>query len=266
MIFSKFRPLEHNGGNQIYGLDKKLKDDKFTNNYRFGEILKTSKLHASTFDKFNDIDEGRFCISVDYKKGQNIIQEIRNMKKEKFICSFSCPNGKNFCEDLMWAFYANNHCGVKIDFEIDEPLPNDISPITYTDKEIEIKIQQYISENSPTTIKIEQYIKEKLNLLPQILLTQKKSCWKYEQEYRTFVETDKFDINIKKITLGKKFAILNETNAIIEAQPFTENIISVAKQIIEILKNTDKYKDKLPEIWAYKSLYSTEAQKLSDNL
>lgn len=267
MTFSKFRPLEHNGGNQIYGLDKKLKDDKFTNNYRFGKILKTSKLHASTFDNFNDIDEGRFCIFGTYNKNQIFLETIRNTKLGQYVCSFSYPNSREFCEDLMWAHYANHHCGVRIDFEISEPLPENIKKVEYINQqtEIEIKKLKLKLKLKQTQIEIE---KRKLKFTEddiRKLLSKKKRCWKYEQEYRAFTHNDKFPIKISKITLGKKFSTLTATDDDIENGEFSTNIKSVARQISEILIKTRKYtKENLPEIWAYKTLYSPQAHKVLD--
>ena len=199
-IFSKFRPLNHNAGNTIYGLGGDLKSKKFQDNYRFGSILKNSELYAPTFEKFNDIDEGRFCIYGDYRQNQNLINIIRNQKGKLHICSFSYDDDINFIEDKMWAHYANAHCGVKIDFKID---------------------------------------REK------------------------FKDKDSVPIKIIKITLGKKFSSKNYTNDKVESEDFEKNIKGVAKQILDVLKNSGNYSSSLPEIWAYKTMYSQDPQKIN---
>ena len=241
-IFSKFRPLDHNKGNAIYGLNGDLKSKKFQNNFRFGSILKNSGLYAPTFEKFNDIDEGNFCIHK--KDGQKFIDAIVNKKQKLHICSFSFADDPNFIEDKMWAHYANAHCGVKIDFKIDrEKFKDKLLKVEYNDQEI------YIS-TTPNSEEIEK------------IISKKKSCWVEEAEYRAITSKSFVPIKITKITLGKKFSSKNYTNKDVEKYDFENNIKEVAKQILDVLKNSGNYSSSLPEIWAYKTMYSQYPQKI----
>ena len=244
-IFSKFRPLNHNAGNTIYGLDGDLKSKKFQDNSRFGSILKNSELYAPTFEKFNDIDESRFCIYGDYRQNQNLINIIRDQKEKLHICSFSYTYDTNFIEDKMWAHYANAHCGVRIDFRIDrEKFKDKLLKVEYNDQEI------YIS-TTPNSEEIEK------------IISKKKFCWVEEAEYRAITSKSFVPIKITKITLGKKFSSKNYTDDKVESEGFENNIIGVAKQILEILKNSGNYSNSLPEIWAYKTMYSQDPQKIN---
>jgi hypothetical protein len=244
-IFSKFRPLNHNAGNTIYGLGGDLKSKKFQDNYRFGNILKNSELYAPTFEKFNDIDEGRFCIYGDYRQNQNLINIIRNQKGKLHICSFSHTYDTNFIEDKMWAHYANAHCGVKIDFKIDqEKFKDKLLKVEYNDQEINIS-------TTPSPEEIEK------------IISKKKSCWVEEAEYRAITSKGFVPIKITKITLGKKFSSKNYTNKGVENDDFENNIKGVVKQILDVLKNSGNYSSSLPEIWAYKTMYSQDPQKIN---
>lgn len=242
-IFSKFRPLDHNAGNVIYGLNGDLKSKKFQNNFRFGSILKNSELYAPTFEKFNDIDEGNFYIHK--KDGQKFIDAIVNKKQKLHICSFSFADDPNFIEDKMWAHYANAHCGVKIDFKVDnEKFEGQLLKIKYADEEINIS-------TNPSSEEINH------------ILPKKKHCWAEEAEYRVITSKDSVPIKIIKITLGKKFSSKNYTTDEVKSEGFENNIIGVAKQISEILNEYNQ--GTLPNIWAYKTRYSQSPQKIELN-
>ena len=48
-----------------------------------------------------------------------------------------------------------------------------------------------------------------------------------------------------------------------ESEDFEKNIKGVAKQILDVLKNSGNYSSSLPEIWAYKTMYSQDPQKIN---
>lgn len=252
LVFSKFRPLCHNAGDMIYGLNGDIKSKKFESNSRFGQILKNSELYAPNFEAFNDIDEGVFYISEEY---QHLINQIRHMKKRAHICSFSYGKCDYFCEDLMWAHYANAHCGVKIDFKIDTENITSKEPTLICMKYGDT---MYDFRNLSNTEHIDMKT-------VQELLSKKKCCWKYEGEYRVILNDKKLPIIIKRITLGKKFASRVVTNDEIEKMDFDENIKKVAKQILGLLKDSGKYEYELPEIWSYRTRYSDEPKKIEFN-
>lgn len=252
LVFSKFRPLCHNAGDMIYGLNGDIKSKKFESNSRFGQILKNSELYAPNFEAFNDIDEGVFYVSEEY---QHLINQIRHMKKRAHICSFSYGECNYFCQDLMWAHYANAHCGVKIDFKINtgeiEKNESTFIRMEYGD----------IGHNFRNLIDTEHIDMKTV----QKLLSKKKHCWKYEAEYRMILKDKKLPITIERITLGKKFASRVATDDKIEKIDFDENIKKVAKQILGLLEDSGKYEYRLPEIWAYKTRYSDELKKIEFN-
>ncbi|MBD5164655.1 DUF2971 domain-containing protein [Helicobacter sp.] len=59
--------------------------------------------------------------------------------KERFkICSFSLENRLIEADlNLMWAHYGNSHCGVKIDFRVDEAEQDKVYKVQYGKEPLE---------------------------------------------------------------------------------------------------------------------------------
>lgn len=261
MIFSKFISLDYPYKNGEYPpfLDWNKKYNK-----RFKEILTNWELYAPSFEKLNDIDECGYSVQgeLPYEK----IDEIRGLKggstqnkkfqKNIFICSFSHKFEKNnIYENLLWAHYANNSCGVRIDFEIDNTKINgDIiaeQDIKYTDNP---KIYQ--------ANEIKQIQTSDDKILIEIMTTKSK-CWEYEKEYRIISTKNKIPIKITEITLGRRFARKNyferNANEIVES-----HINAIAMQIKcylqEYLNKNENIK--MPEINAYATIYSPNVKEI----
>lgn len=257
LTFCKFRGLVYEKGDEQLLLPSKRDCAKYKSNFDFKEILKNSELYMSDFEKFNDVDEGRYWVYKDEernKKLEGAIKNIRNEKLKKKICSFSLESKlKESDLDLMWAHYANAHCGVRIDFRINPSYQGKIYEIEYTDQALTYNLDE-----------IPQHLMK--------IMTTKKECFGYEQEYRAIKNgnSDKeyLPILIQKITLGRKFAENPISNNKSENGKFDENVIRIAKQILEIWKSGNKnvYErgDKTPEIWAYKSRYSPKPEKIKE--
>lgn len=258
-IFSQFVKLHYNfknNSNNIVYPSKLSFSNKI--NKRFKQILETSSLYAATFEEVNDIDE---CT---YSSPENV--SIYREKSSQLICCFSfdkqknnietneCDKNNKFEEDLMWAHYANGCLGVRINFKIPKQYSIEedtetkiVFPVQYDDELLTVN-NQYDAVKSIIDI-----------------MTRKKKCWSYEQEYRAvfheplFYDKDKqyrvpenrFPIIISEIILGRKFCKINA--------PFSENkqhIQGIAKQIKNILVKSGKYReDNLPEIKAYRKRY-----------
>lgn len=248
MQFSKFRELD-NCENPAKTLTKRLKNYQQQTKspyYRFWEILKDCELYMTNFEKFNDIDEGRYSFTED---SDIDAQEITNDKNKRNICSFSYfedLENLNDCqcsETLMWAHYGNSHYGIRIDFKIHTSYEEDIYKIDYI-KDYEQDRQTYKSKE------------ELLNDIEHILTT-KKPCFQYECEYRAISQNNnKLPIIIKKITLGRRFTKENVYSQENEERSFEDEIKNLAKKILEVSSN------KKIEIWAYKTRYSKEPKKV----
>lgn len=256
MQFSKFRDFkfENKSGDYINELLKSL-SNKETTTERFWEILKDCELYMTNFEKFNDIDEGRYSFyssHTDPQEIESICQKIKNMKKDKNICAFAdlkrLENNENNLS-LMWAHYGGSHCGVKIDFRIDPNYDGDIYKIDYNIHDNTYNINLVDNRLSLST---ENTDSEIINIL-----TTKKPCFKYECEYRAISSsTKKLPIIIDKITLGRRFTkeiVCSQEN---EEKSFEDDIKNLAKKILEVSSN------KKIEIWAYKTRYSKEPKKV----
>lgn len=256
MQFSKFRDFkfENKSGDYINELLKSL-SNKETTTKRFCQILENCELYMTNFEKFNDIDEGRYSFyssHTDPQEIESICQKIKNMKKDKNICAFAdlkrLENNENNLS-LMWAHYGGSHCGVKIDFRIDPNYDGDIYKIDYNIHDNTYNINLVDNRLSLST---ENTDSEIINIL-----TTKKPCFKYECEYRAISSsTEKLPIIIDKITLGRRFTKENVYSQENEERSFSDDIKNLAKKILEISSN------KKIEIWAYKTRYSKEPKKV----
>ncbi|VEJ06829.1 Protein of uncharacterised function (DUF2971) [Helicobacter pullorum] len=256
MQFSKFRDFkfENKSGDYIDELLKSLSNKEATTK-RFCQILENCELYMTNFEKFNDIDEGRYSFyssHTDPQEIESICQKIKNMKKDKNICAFAdlkrLENNENNLS-LMWAHYGGSHCGVKIDFRINPNYKGDIYKVDY---KIHDKTYNINLVDNRLSLSTENTDSEIINIL-----TTKKPCFKYECEYRAISQNNnKLPIIIKKITLGRRFTKENVYSQENEERSFSDEIKNLAKKILEVSSN------KKIEIWAYKTRYSKEPKKV----
>lgn len=247
-IFTKFRALEYDIS-KLYELNANSRK-LFKNNKYFGQILKSSSLYATSFIKLNDIYECAYSYYDD--KGMNIYKNYKEKLKHS-ICSLSQKDKEGYNEHLMWAHYANAHCGVKIDFKIDI----DKLLTLKEDKDLSCMICEVTYNDNRTLCKNN----EDFNSQIKKIMTTKKTCWRYEGEYRVLFSdmTDSFPIKIKKITLGKKFLIGTISN--VEEYKYRDNIKTIAKDMIKKWKS-GKHSYQEPEIYSYTSKYSDDIEKV----
>ena len=145
----------------------------------------------------------------------------------------------------MWAHYANEHLGLRIDFT---PLENlDIQHVIYSKKPTQIN-KDFFNLNGEILYK--KFKKIFIKKLPD---------WRYEQEYRIIKkansEKEKVYVNIKinKVILGKKF--LRWDFDFNSCGYFDKNLLNFAKKLLEIYKDTF-------EIFTYKSRYCNDLERI----
>ena len=204
-VFSKFRPFIYNG--EIDDSSDFVCSFYSDDNKYLRDILKNNRLYASNFLKFNDVREGWFNFLFSKSdEEKDIVKALENIKSEKekrFICCFSKKFRKDSKKELlMWAHYANNHIGFRVDFTLDEnemAKKHDVK-YGYEPKLIE-NIKNYFPENSEI---IE-------------ILTRKDEIWRYERECRIILDPhdtsndvdDKngefVKINIERVVIGRGF-------------------------------------------------------------
>lgn len=253
-----------NSENQIFckfrGLYKDTQENNIIceSNSHFLDILRDRQLHSPSFKELNDIDEGRFSVSASQTE---LIKETREGKEQYRICCFALEEAK-LDKDLMWAHYGNGHCGVKIDFRVDEAYRDKVFKVSYGKKPKEYSEQEL--EHIKEELKYDQqralkgFIKE--------ILTNKKQCFAYENEYRAIWKEggDYLPIQICAITLGRRFTRETIFNNETEKIKFNENddVVRIAKQFLNIWESGERRGGKPPRFYAYKTQYSREPEPI----
>ncbi|EGY62618.1 MULTISPECIES: DUF2971 domain-containing protein [unclassified Neisseria] len=262
--YSKFRDLN-------YGKD----DDNFENfwkkNKHTKSIFENSELFAQNYKKFNDVDE---CVYlVDKSISKTLTDKIYNEKQENVICCFSSSKIiGTYGEELMWAHYANSSKGIRIDFTIDKEFED-----IYV-KKVEYKPKKQFNNGAQ--------LKEELNNNKlENIMCRKSKAWAYEKEHRAIFHKDGipleegkklepfiFPINIKAITFGRGCGFFPDKKPDVEAYDFKQeqknaekHILKIASFIYKVLKESNKYKDSMPEFYRYEDKYSLKTIKIEEN-
>ena len=262
--YSKFRDLN-------YGKD----DDNFENfwkkNKHTKSIFENSELFAQNYKKFNDVDE---CVYlVDKSISKTLTDKIYNDKQENVICCFSSSKIiGTYGEELMWAHYANSSKGIRIDFTIDKEFED-----IYV-KKVEYKPKKQFNNGAQ--------LKEELNNNKlENIMCRKSKAWAYEKEHRAIFHKDGipleegkklepfiFPINIKAITFGRGCGFFPDKKPDVEAYDFKQeqknaekHILKIASFIYKVLKESNKYKDSMPEFYRYEDKYSLKTIKIEEN-
>lgn len=177
------------------------------NKFSFDEIIE-QKVFFSPPEKLNDPIDSRFveyCLKA--RTGSSDLGPMSNFFFiERKVSCFS----NSYDNALMWAHYANKHCGLCIEYDyksflMENSNPLSIYPILYTNNFQAIDIT--MSEYDPNMIEIANLIKSKE--------------WSYENEWRLKVVKSQYTylyaasyakIKISAIYFGCKFKdeILNE--------------------------------------------------------
>lgn len=262
--YSKFRDLN-------YGKD----DDNFENfwkkNKHTKSIFENSELFAQNYKKFDDVDE---CVYlVDKSISKTLTDKIYNEKQENVICCFSSSKIiGTYGEELMWAHYANSSKGIRIDFTIDKEFED-----IYV-KKVEYKPKKQFNNGAQ--------LKEELNNNKlENIMCRKSKAWAYEKEHRAIFHKDGipleegkklepfiFPINIKAITFGRGCGFFPDKKPDVEAYDFKQeqknaekHILKIASFIYKVLKESNKYKDSMPEFYRYEDKYSLKTIKIEEN-
>ena len=170
------------------------------------------------------------------------------MKKKKDLFVVLVKNlEKILRKSFLWAHYANNHIGFRIDFTLDE---NEMSK-TY---DVKYGYEPKLIEN------IKNYFPENSEIIE--ILTRKDKVWKYERECRIILDSYDADngatngdgkfvnINIERVVIGRGF--LPVIFDIDRGNRIPRNIEDLSYALKGLLKN-EKIK-----ISMYKSRYDHE--------
>ncbi|MBY0296333.1 MAG: DUF2971 domain-containing protein [Methylobacterium sp.] len=146
---------------------------------------------CSNFEKMNDPMEGFFRPSTRFRNTPEFKEKFKTIyaaKQKIGIVSFSDDKSN----DLMWAHYAGNYSGICIRYRAEEllaSLPDGVrlARLGYSDR-----LPRLTQENEESI---------------RTILSQKKSCWAYEREWRILGPVGQLKIGsnaISRIYLGSR--------------------------------------------------------------
>lgn len=132
-------------------------------------ILRERRLKLSRFHEANDPFELNLIDSRDpsRRKIVKMIEEYHN-EHTGMICF-----GAVWDNPMMWAHYADKHCGVCLGFEVEDKL---VSAVDYTDEKIDVEFGTHLPSYGLSA-----------ELLNKVLTT-KSTAWKSEAERRVLAK------------------------------------------------------------------------------
>lgn len=196
-----------------------LDDNECKNEMRLS-TLESGAIYLSALNQFNDPFEGKiFVFDDDQTLPKGLLKEeceyfINQMNSHTRICCFANPDEKHQSMP-MWAYYANNHRGFCVEYEITDEQKEFIYPVSYNPIRVKgntiignliIGICNMLSSGMnglEMSGKLSAY-----NHLAYLSLTCKHSSWRHENEFRALVPTmfgNYFPAIPRRIFMGKDF-------------------------------------------------------------
>ena len=209
---------------------------KVSNDLRLS-TLANGQVYLSTPDQFNDPFEGKAFVFDDSdatnggftaREYQTFVDHINSHSR---ICSFS--NAEEKQQNMpMWAYYANNHRGFCVEYNLRPEHKQYIFPVSYDKSRVKgnvfmenliLGISQMVKEGKdssqmPGTVSV-------YNQLAYLSLTCKHASWKHEKEYRALVPAEKgiyLNIVPHKIYVGMNCSAEHERRLTTIANQFEE--------------------------------------------
>jgi hypothetical protein len=149
-------------------------------------LIEYSELYFNSFDLFNDPYE-KYTICFDSKKQKPYVE--KNIKKNIKVCCFT----QTYNNYLMWSHYANAHKGFCVEFDFTEILKQtklkNVFQFNFGNHDILLAPVKYDYYQLPLNIDSKVSV---LNTMQSLrICTHKFNCWKYEQEYRAILESER---------------------------------------------------------------------------
>lgn len=160
------------------------------------------------------------------------------------LISFSSDNAKEDDQILMWSHYSNNHFGIRLHYDPDSiMLPC-----------FELREVNYSIDRPPVDHTLDGKSNDFIFQLPNAMTT-KSICWKYEKEYRLFVDPNYCSNQVKE-EKTIYFAKIPEQSLI--RVDLGLNVTKNTLEDIKLLKKTDRFK----KVQFYKAELNKEQYKL----
>ena len=177
-----------------------LDDNKDKNALRLS-TLERGEIYLSTLDQFNDPFEGKAFVFEDdaaapwgFRK-TDYQEFVNHINSHARICCFANPEEKH--QNMpMWAYYANNHQGFCVEYQMNARQKKFLYPVSYDPKRVAgnaflgnlimgiIDMVKAGKDSSQMSGDLSVY-----NHLAYLSLTCKHFSWKHEKEVRALVPT-----------------------------------------------------------------------------
>ncbi|MGL5436760.1 MAG: DUF2971 domain-containing protein [Lachnospiraceae bacterium] len=188
-----------------------LDDDKRSNELKLN-YLEQGKISLSSFGNFNDPFEGkffRFDKNMLAEKGWNIDRIKQYYESVVRNFKYSCLSGVGEQNMPMWAYYANNHSGFCVEYQLIDKQKKYIYPVTYEPERMPANtiITNLLHElfTLKRLGKTHKEISDEGNVYLQLLflsLAAKHKSWEHEKEYRIISPFEDFPAYPSKIYIG----------------------------------------------------------------
>lgn len=88
-------------------------------------------------------------------------------------------------DESMWAYYANNNCGVQVHFNVTHPFfTATIRPVTHSDLPIYISMNNGTIRLAGRRLSKNVILDQEIDDVPLDLLMRKRTAWQHEREWR----------------------------------------------------------------------------------
>ena len=191
------KAYKYRGGRGI--LDK----DGFSIFERDVTTLANNQLYLPTKDELNDPTEGVYgddalrMFFIFFSEYSNNVEEQYNKFTDKFSNVGVYSLSKSFDNELLWAYYASDHTGFAIEYDIDV-LEQSLNYNTYVQQlyKFDVEYLNDVPKIDISTIRGSEIIE----ILKRFIGT-KSSSWEHEKEVRlVFENTGLLDIDYKALT------------------------------------------------------------------
>ena len=155
---------------------------KYTRVKRAYYLLNKDLIFLCKFNKLNDPFEGNFLHNDELYQKREMTLEIDNSYQEEYrVACFSEDNANA----PMWAFYADNHKGICIEYDLHENshFKDFCLPVQYVTKTNNTDLTETLLDDE-----------DPLNVQSLELFVKKAKYWSYEREWRLIFD-DKYNYN-----------------------------------------------------------------------
>lgn len=210
--------------------------------------LEAGQIYLATLEQFNDPFEGKAFIFDEDKliekgwKKEQFEDYIKEMNSKWRVCCFANPDEKQ--QNMpMWAYYANNHQGFCVEYNMSLEQKKYLYPVSYDEKRVSgnvilgnllngiMAMMKYAEDSSHMPGEISAFIH-----LALLSITCKHISWQHEKEVRALVPATfgiYFPAIPSKIFIGMNCSEQNTSRIVEIAKKFPECKVYKMKDALE---------------------------------